>query len=439
MSNNPNQNSENSFFHLFKTGFGGLISVSLAAILLTFLVAVSEISFGLKLAGFAAIVLVYLFATLIFFRKYESKHENQVVEIEKPAISETIEPAPASVFSDEIEEKLLALEEASTIFGSSLKSADMFRLVSNRIREILPFSISVLYLFDKNILALKLSNVFGANFPLIFDSFLPSRAGIAGKTFESREIQRTQDLKFEKNFFPMENSEQIKSAIACPLVNESDIYGVLALYENQENAYSNESETLLQAIGSRISPLFISSLAFENNLNNALSDSITNLPNERALFMMLENQVAESQRFREQRPLTVLSIDIKEFASHNREFGHAVGDRILSFVAGHIKEQLRQMDFLSRLAGDEFLAVLPTSSDATTEMIIRRIEKTFENKPFRVSDQKSIKIALNFGLASFIRDGETAQDLINIAVIKKNESKSGTKSSILWFPKEYFN
>ena len=97
------------------------------------------------------------------------------------------------------------------------------------------------------------------------------------------------------------------------------------------------------------------------------------------------------------------------------------------------------MDFLARVVGDEFLAVLPTSSEKNTEMIIERISKTFENTPFIIDPTEKIFVKLNYGLAEFLEDGETANDLLKIAKVKKQEAKSPIKSTILWFPKEHLN
>ena len=87
------------------------------------------------------------------------------------------------------------------------------------------------------------------------------------------------------------------------------------------------------------------------------------MPNERSFYLVLENQIAQTQRNSRERPLTVLAIDIINFDEINRRFGHSAGDRILYYAAGTIKNQLRRMDFSARTTGDEFLAALPTASE----------------------------------------------------------------------------
>jgi diguanylate cyclase (GGDEF)-like protein len=166
---------------------------------------------------------------------------------------------------------------------------------------------------------------------------------------------------------------------------------------------------------------------------------VTNLPNERAFFMVLENQLAESQRFRSERPLTVMSVDIKNFADANQNFGFATGDRILAFAAEHLASQLRKMDFLSRSVNDEFLIILPTASEKFASEIMQRIKNHFAVEVFAVSESEDIKVWLNFGWATFWQDGETAEQLLQHARIRKQQSKAEEPSKVLWFPKEYVN
>jgi len=170
-----------------------------------------------------------------------------------------------------------------------------------------------------------------------------------------------------------------------------------------------------------------------------LTDPLTKLPNERAFYMVLENQLAESQRFRDERPLTVLAVDIKNFDDLNRDHGHVVGDRVLSFAAEKISSQLRKMDFLARSMNDEFLIVLPKASERTAIDITARIQACLSNAPLHISDEDQVKVWLNFGIATFWKDGETSRQLIQAAFTRKQQAKSEDPGNIVLFPKEYVN
>ena len=159
----------------------------------------------------------------------------------------------------------------------------------------------------------------------------------------------------------------------------------------------------------------------------------------RAFFLILENQIAESQRKRDERPLTVLAMDIKNFDDINSKFGHAAGDEVLNFVARTVKDQLRGMDFFSRASHDEFLTILPTATEQVSWDVMARIRTAFVGNRLKLTDTNSIQIDVNFGWASFGKDGETPEQLLNNARLRKLQSKSSDPQKALWFPKEFVN
>ena len=57
----------------------------------------------------------------------------------------------------------------------------------------------------------------------------------------------------------------------------------------------------------------------------------------------------------------------------------------------------------------------------------------------KVTDEEQLKLWLNFGFATFWKDGETSQQLIQGAFMKKQQAKSEDTGKLLMFPKEYVN
>ena len=97
------------------------------------------------------------------------------------------------------------------------------------------------------------------------------------------------------------------------------------------------------------------------------------------------------------------------------------------------------MDFLARSSGDEFIMLLPPADERTAAEIIERISRGFANSVFQISEHESTKIWLNFGLATFASDGETAQELLHTARSRKQQAKSEDPGNIVWSAKEYLN
>ena len=406
-----------------------LLLIGFAGPFLTFFLAVSGINYNYKIAGLVGVAAVYLIFC-IWSYDYAPSEEVRI---------ENTEPDEIGKMTEEIRGKLLALEEANQYFGTSLKPADMFRLVSNRVRDICPFTACVLFILDETKTKLNLMCAEGRNAERLQGLEIAVDGGLAGMAVASGTVELEADLALEKISLPAEALVGFCSGAAIPLLHDGEVFGVYQLYSDINLNRGVEQTKLLEAIGERIAPLFRSSMAFEQSISSALTDIPTGLPNERAFFMVLENQLAESMRYSEERPLTVLTIDIKGFGEVNTKLGHQTGDRILEFAGARIKEQLRKMDFLARTVNDEFAVILPTASEKTAAEIVNRIEAVFAKTPFAFSENEDVKIRLNFGEATFWKDGDTAQQLIRHARLRKQQAKSEEPVGVLWFPKEYVN
>ncbi len=404
-----------------------LAIISLCALGLTFTLSYADFGFGTKLIVFSIIIVLYLVFCISNYLSHKKKRDA------------FLSNAAAREFDADVQSRLFALEEANEFFGASLKPADMLRLVASRIKELIPFETCVFYVADEKNEYLKIEYAYGVNAESLKNLEIDIKKGCAGKTFTSGKPQSDAELLLDKPVFTQKIIKDFQTAIAAPLFRNDEIMGVIQLYGGKIESFDNKSLELLEAVSERVAPLFAGSMAFERSLSNALTDSLTALPNERAFYLVLENQIAESTRFQLERPLTILSIDVNNFSDFNQKFGHATGDRFLAFAGDIIKNQLRQMDFLARSAGDEFLAVLPTASDKIASEIIERIERAFVTKPFEIIEKEKVFLKLNFGAATFGRDGETAQQLLKTAILRKQQGKSTEPSKVLWFPKEYAN
>ena len=98
----------------------------------------------------------------------------------------------------------------------------------------------------------------------------------------------------------------------------------------------------------------------EHLVKNALTDSLTGLPNR---ILMLEHiESAVQQAWRTARQPTVLFIDVDRFKNINDSLGHSIGDNVLTMVASRLIAAVPAHATVARIAGDEFVVL-----DATTE------------------------------------------------------------------------
>jgi diguanylate cyclase (GGDEF)-like protein len=103
----------------------------------------------------------------------------------------------------------------------------------------------------------------------------------------------------------------------------------------------------------------------------ALEDPLTGLPNRRALQSHAAASLEHARRDR--RPLVLVMLDLDHFKRFNDEFGHLAGDHLLKSAAAAWSSQLRAVDMLARVGGEEFVLVLPNTSASDAEVVLSKL------------------------------------------------------------------
>ncbi len=387
-----------------------LVLTSLCALVSTFMLASSDMSLLIKSIGFGGIIGLFLFFIYPVFT-WQGRGRQSV-------------SGRSEVIAAESDNCLHALEEADEYIAGSLKIADVFRLVINRIADVMPLAGGALYLLDETRSSLNRVASEVSTTGLESHKGSESEDGTVNKCYSNRSVEFVAKVK------------DGTTSVAIPLCRETEIFGVLHLLVKDAPDLPGKHIPFLSAVAERVAPLVISSMAHEKTRENALTDATTDLPNERAFHLILENQIAEAHRNRGERPLTILTVDIQNFDEINKKYGHAAGDRVLNFAAVTIRDSLRQMDFFARASNDEFLAILPTASKEISHEVIARVSTSFFGRKLKISDDSVVEIVLNFGWAAFGEDGETSGQLLSAARVRKEQSKSINPGKVLWFSRE---
>lgn len=138
----------------------------------------------------------------------------------------------------------------------------------------------------------------------------------------------------------------------------------------------------------------------------AMTDALTNLPNRRALSEYLARFVADAARTG--LPFSVIAIDIDGLKKVNDSFGHDAGDQLLRNFAKAIHEAIRGSDVGLRVGGDEFLILLPRTTEVFAKRVAERlIETASMSGQFRPT-------RFGFGIATHA-PGEYGEDVVSRA------------------------
>ncbi|GAA0659173.1 diguanylate cyclase [Rheinheimera tangshanensis] len=109
-------------------------------------------------------------------------------------------------------------------------------------------------------------------------------------------------------------------------------------------------------------------------------DSLTGLLQHARVKERLDHELQRSERTGE--PLSVVMLDIDHFKKVNDNYGHLIGDQVISSVANLLKQQLRKTDIIGRYGGEEFLLILPDCNQQQAFALVEQLRQSFASLPF---------------------------------------------------------
>lgn len=131
----------------------------------------------------------------------------------------------------------------------------------------------------------------------------------------------------------------------------------------------------------------------------AMSDTLTGLPNRRAFETEAARMVARAKRSAS--AITVGVADIDHFKKVNDQYGHATGDEVLNAVSAVIAQASRATDFVARIGGEEFGLLFPNATPETARAVAERMRRAVEDFPVTTSEGVTVRVTISIGLAQF--------------------------------------
>jgi len=153
-------------------------------------------------------------------------------------------------------------------------------------------------------------------------------------------------------------------------------------------------------------------LAEQQLIHQASYDALTGLPNRRLFGDRLREEIIKAERggYR----LALLFVDLDRFKEINDTQGHGVGDRLLVEAAQRIRSQVRESDVVARLAGDEFVVIVPDYGQTHPLARVAKSIVAVMAQPFYLGGQDAY-ISASIGVAVYPQDAENAETLIGCA------------------------
>ena len=229
----------------------------------------------------------------------------------------------------------------------------------------------------------------------------------------------------------------IDSMLDVPLIRGGKVVGVVCHeHVNGIHQWEPEEQDFAMAMASTMS------LALEMERRQSLEehldyranhDILTELPNRRLFLDRLDQAIKHAQRY--QRHVAILFIDLDRFKEINDSLGHLVGDQVLIHIANLMQSQLRNVDTISRLGGDEFCLMVDYVDDI--QIVSKVAEKIVQMMQLPICiNQHELYVTCSIGISVYPSDGDTPDTLLRNADAAMYKAKNEGRNSYNFYTQD---
>jgi diguanylate cyclase (GGDEF)-like protein len=302
--------------------------------------------------------------------------------------------------------------------------------IATRLGKALHLRECMLFLVDADTRRLTLRAAYGFKHPgelleriVLFDE---DELGKVAQTGEPILIDDLANLDGKPLWEPIPPSGSIA---ILPVVHHGKTTGVMAATREQTSAFSELETGLLEAISDQLGLAIRHTQLFDELRRGSQHDDLTGLGNRRLLRIRLEDELHRAERFGQ--AVSILAIDIDYFKALNDRHGHPTGDASLRKLAGLMSRNLRRIDTIARIGGEEFVVLLPRTNLSEAGGVAEKLRSMVEHTEFPGGDgQPDGMLTVSVGVAA-LRSDETGADLLARADSALYEAKDRGRNCVV--------
>ncbi len=161
----------------------------------------------------------------------------------------------------------------------------------------------------------------------------------------------------------------------------------------------------------------------------SMTDPLTGLPNRLAYDRQLDHELERFSRY--STPFSLCVADMDYFKRINDQYGHLAGDKVLRLISRVLRSNLRGVDFVARIGGEEFVIILPGTTGENARLAAEKVRAAVEESPFNFQGTP-VQVTMSFGLSE-VQPNDTIETLFSRAdasvYLAKNEGRNQVRIS----------
>ena len=204
--------------------------------------------------------------------------------------------------------------------------------------------------------------------------------------------------------------------------------GAMAIARHGRTFGTAEREVFLYLLGQATAS--VENLALHELVSEqAVTDELTGLANNRAFRDKMEKEAARAIRFGHE--LSLLIVDLDDFKRVNDVHGHLQGDEVLRAAAAILRAESRGIDEPARYGGEEFVVALPETDHKGAVEVAERIRTQLAGRVVPLLEGTGeVSVTASIGVATIPDDAGGVQELIAVADAALYEAKRAGKNRV---------
>jgi len=270
-------------------------------------------------------------------------------------------------------------------------------------------------LIDEESNELKIWNANDVTYEAAKDVTFKLGEGISGIVAQKGEAVLIQDVSKDDRFLYYKGKvSDIGSFMSVPLkLSDSKIIGVLNIHKKEINAFRETDKYFFNAIAENVANAIGRARIYEDVQKESMFDYLTRLHTRKYFIESAYREHSKVERYGG--IFSIIMIDIDHFKYFNDTYGHLLGDEVLKKVAFLLEANVRQGDVVSRYGGEEFIILLPETDKDGATLSAQKLRTMVEKEVILEVGNRSEKIAITAGVASYPEDGQTVAEIIAMA------------------------
>lgn len=261
--------------------------------------------------------------------------------------------------------------------------------------------------------------------------------GLAGRAIRDRGL--VVDEQFGPQSYPaVYRSDRPHAAcsvgVGVPLIRDGVVVGALTIGRYDATALFRPIELeVLGLIASQAALALANAFLHAEVEELAIRDPLTGLYNRRYFEEAFEQLLAARRRSApaQRRPLVAIMFDLDHFGRFNKQHGHQVGDLVLREVAQVLGERFRKSDIVARMGGEEFVAVLDSTTLDDGVRIANDVRQAISSRILRADDGEALSIRVSAGCAQLDEADPSREQILRTADVALFMAKRAGRDQVV--------